>query len=140
MNFPTRHATSKLPDDDLLHIACLGFRGEALPSIGAIARLSITSRALGADDAWTISVEGGKASPPQPAALSRGTRVEVLDLFFATPARLKFLKSPRTEQSHATDAVKRLAMAHPKTGFTLTDGSRDLLMLCRSLEYEVGTN
>ena len=108
-----RHATSKLPTDDLLEIKSLGFRGEALPSIGAVARLSIASRAQGANDAWTIRVEGGRLSPPEPAALPQGTRVEVRDLFFATPARLKFLKAPRTELNHALDSVRQLAMAHP---------------------------
>ncbi|MDA0305100.1 MAG: DNA mismatch repair endonuclease MutL [Proteobacteria bacterium] len=127
-----RHATSKLPDDDLLHINSFGFRGEALPAIGAIARLAITSRAEGSDDAWMIAVEGGKAQDPEPAALSRGTRVEVRDLFFATPARLKFMKAAKTEQIHATDAVKRLAMAHPGIAFTLSDGHRDLLKLPRA--------
>jgi len=127
-----RHATSKLPDDDLLHINSFGFRGEALPAIGAIARLAISSRAEGADDAWMIAVQGGKAQDPEPAALSRGTRVEVRDLFFATPARLKFMKAAKTEQIHATDAVKRLAMAHPGIAFTLSDGNRDLLKLPRA--------
>ena len=124
-----RHATSKLPTDDLLEIKSLGFRGEALPSIGAVARLSIASRAQGANDAWTIRVEGGRLSPPEPAALPQGTRVEVRDLFFATPARLKFLKAPRTELNHALDSVRQLAMAHPEIGFFLSDGTRDLLKL-----------
>jgi len=124
-----RHATSKLPDDDLLAIESLGFRGEALPAIGAVARLSLTSRANGSDDAWTLSVEGGAIKGPEPAAHPKGTRIEVRDLFFATPARLKFLKTPRTEQTHAVDAVKRLAMAHPEIGFALSDGERDLVKL-----------
>ena len=124
-----RHATSKLPDDDLLAIESLGFRGEALPAFGAVARLSLTSRANGSDDAWTLSVEGGAIKGPEPAAHPKGTRIEVRDLFFATPARLKFLKTPRTEQTHAVDAVKRLAMAHPEIGFALSDGERDLVKL-----------
>ena len=124
-----RHATSKLPDDDLLAIESLGFRGEALPAIGAVARLSLTSRANGSDDAWTLSVEGGAIKGPEPAAHPKGTRIEVRDLFFATPARLKFLKTPRTEQTHAVDAVKRLALAHPEIGFALSDGERDLVKL-----------
>ncbi len=124
-----RHATSKLPDDDLTHIGTLGFRGEALPSIAAAARLTITSRASGADTAWTITVEGGRKGKALPAALGIGTRVEVRDLFFATPARLKFLKSPRTEQGHVSEAVNRLAMAHPGIGFSLSDGHRDLIKL-----------
>ncbi len=119
-----RHATSKLPDDDLVHIETLGFRGEALPSIGAVARLVITSRKSGAGDAWSIRVDGGRITPPVPAALSRGTRVEVSDLFYATPARLKFLKTVRTEMSRIAETVNRHAMAHPDIGFTLSDGSR----------------
>ncbi|MBO6782105.1 MAG: DNA mismatch repair endonuclease MutL [Alphaproteobacteria bacterium] len=118
-----RHATSKLPDDDLTHIGTLGFRGEALPSIGSVSRLSIASRPAGADG-WEIRVEGGKVTPPQPAGLTGGTRVEVRDLFFATPARLKFLKAERTEMDHAVDAVQRLAMAHPEIAFSIGDGER----------------
>ncbi len=124
-----RHATSKLPGDDLLTIESLGFRGEALPSIGAVARLSIASRADGADDAWALSVDGGALTGPEPAAHPKGTRIEVRDLFFATPARLKFLKTPRTEQTNAVDAVKRLAMAYPGIGFRLSDGERELVKL-----------
>src|SRR5580658_10751279 len=101
-----RHATSKLADDDLVRIATLGFRGEALPSIGAAARLAITSRPVGADSAQTISVEGGVVSPVAPCAGAPGTRVVVRDLFFATPARRKFLKHPRTEADHAEAAVR----------------------------------
>ncbi|WP_422365009.1 DNA mismatch repair endonuclease MutL [Pelagibius sp.] len=124
-----RHATSKLPDDDLVHIASLGFRGEALPSIGAVARLTVTSRPAEAEEAWALSVEAGRLGEPQPAAHPRGTRVEVRDLFFATPARLKFLKTARTEVSHAQDTLNRLAMAHPHVGFTLSDGERKLIGL-----------
>jgi DNA mismatch repair protein MutL len=116
-----RHATSKLDDDDLTDIATLGFRGEALPSIGAVSRMTLTSRP---DDgeAARIRVEAGRIEGPEPAALPPGTRVEVRDLFFATPARLKFLKSDRTEFSHTQDALMRLAMAHPEIAFTLADG------------------
>jgi DNA mismatch repair protein MutL len=121
-----RHATSKLDADDLVHIRSLGFRGEALPSIGAVSRLAITSRARGADSAFRIAVEAGEKRGPVPAALASGTRVEVRDLFFATPARLKFLKAERTERDHAADAVARLAMAHPGISFTLSDGERTL--------------
>jgi len=121
-----RHATSKLPDDDLLHIGSLGFRGEALPSIGSVSRMTITSRAAGADTAWSIDVEGGRKSAVRPASLARGTRVEIRDLFFATPARLKFLKAERTELNYALDVVRRLAMAYPRIGFSVADerGSR----------------
>ena len=119
-----RHATSKLPDDDLVDIRTLGFRGEALPSIGAVSRLSIASRAAGASEAYAILIEGGRKEAPKPAALGNGTRIEVRDLFYATPARLKFLKTPRTEVNHASDAIKRLAMAHPEVAFSLADEDR----------------
>ncbi|MDP6874682.1 MAG: DNA mismatch repair endonuclease MutL [Alphaproteobacteria bacterium] len=127
-----RHATSKLPDEDLLHIQWLGFRGEALPSIGAVARLSITSRSAGSDQAWRIEVDGGQVGAVMPAAQTQGTRVEVRDLFYATPARLKFLKTPRTEFQHAADTVKRLAMARPEIGFSLSDRERRSLDLAIS--------
>lgn len=119
-----RHATSKLPDEDLLAISTLGFRGEALPSIGSVARLSITSRLKGAPHAFEIKVEGGVVSGVRPAALSAGTRVEVRDLFFATPARLKFLKSDRAEAAAAIDVVRRLALARPDVAFTLVAEER----------------
>ncbi|MHB1218164.1 MAG: DNA mismatch repair endonuclease MutL [Alphaproteobacteria bacterium] len=128
-----RHATSKLPDDDLMHIRSLGFRGEALPSIGAVSRLRIASRARGAGAAWEITVEGGDKTAPAPASLSQGTRVEVRDLFYATPARLKFLKAERTESMHALDTIERLAMAHPHIAFSLSDDGRQSLMLAASL-------
>jgi len=124
-----RHATSKLPDDDLLAIHHLGFRGEALPSIGSVARLRLTSRTKGADSAWTLLVEGGAKGRPEPAAHPPGSRIEVRDLFFATPARLKFLKTPRSETGHVKDALERLAMAHPRIGFTLSENNRSLLSL-----------
>jgi DNA mismatch repair protein MutL len=125
-----RHCTSKLPDDDAFEIRQLGFRGEALPSIGAVSRLRIVSRPAGADGAWELLVEAGKKHAPAPAALAHGTRVEVRDLFFATPARLKFLKTPRSERDQAIDMVKRLAMACPHIAFTVTgDDDRILLRL-----------
>tara|TARA_B100000674_G_scaffold499478_1_gene546494 strand:+ start:9258 stop:11078 length:1821 start_codon:yes stop_codon:yes gene_type:complete len=124
-----RHATSKLPNDDLMNISSLGFRGEALASIGAVSRLKLTSRRLNDESAWSLVVEGGKLSSTQPAAHSPGTRVEIKDLFYATPARLKFLKTPRTELGHISEAIKRLAMSHPNIGFTLKDGDRNLLQL-----------
>ncbi|NQV44337.1 MAG: DNA mismatch repair endonuclease MutL [Rhodospirillales bacterium] len=124
-----RHATSKLPDDDLIHIRTLGFRGEALPSIGGIARLSIQSRTPDSAEAWKFSVEGGAKSTPEPVSHPVGTRIDVRDLFYATPARLKFLKTPRTEQNHAVEIINRLAMAHPEIGFTLSDGTRHLIRL-----------
>ena len=119
-----RHATSKLDHEDLLQIRTLGFRGEALPSIGAAARLFITTRHAGEPHAWSLSVEGGVKSKPMPAALSQGTRVEVSDLFHATPARLKFLKTDRTEAEAIREAVRRQAMARPDIAFTLAGEER----------------
>ncbi len=124
-----RHATSKLPDDDLVNIGFFGFRGEALPSIGAVGRLAITSRARGSDQAWVVRVEGGEKTGPEPAALSGGTRVELRDLFFAVPARLKFLKTARSEQNAVVEILERLAMAHPEVAFALTDDGRNVLRL-----------
>ncbi len=122
-----RHATSKLPDDDLAHIATMGFRGEALPSIGSVGRLSISSRKRGAESAWKLAVDAGAKGRPEPAALTAGTRVELTDLFYATPARLKFLKSARSEFGHGEDVIQRLAMAHPEIAFSLSDGERVVL-------------
>ena len=119
-----RHATSKLDDEDLLQIKTLGFRGEALPSIGAVARLSIATRHHGEPHAWSLSVEGGVKSNVAPGALSLGTRVEVADLFYATPARLKFLKTDRTEAEAIREVVRRLAMARPDIAFTLAGEER----------------
>jgi len=124
-----RHATSKLPDDDLTTIATLGFRGEALPSIGAVSRMTVTSRTANGDGAWMIRIDGGRVTPPAPAAQDPGTRIEVRDLFYAVPARLKFLKTARTEQGRVVEVMQRLAMAHPEIAFTLSDGSRDVLKL-----------
>ena len=114
-----RHCTSKLSDETLVRIATLGFRGEALPSIGAAARLEITSRPAAGPHAHRIRVEGGRVSPIEPAAAAPGTRVVVADLFFATPARRKFLKSPRTEAEHAEHATTRLAFAAPHAAIRL---------------------
>src|ERR1700716_982675 len=119
-----RHATSKLEDEDLLRIRTLGFRGEALPSIGAVARLGITTRHASEPHAWSMSVEGGEKSAIMPAALSQGPRVEVSDLFYATPARLKFLKTDRTEAEAIREVVRRLAMARPDIAFTLAGEER----------------
>lgn len=123
-----RHCTSKL-DRGLDDIRSLGFRGEALAAIGAAARLTVTSRRAGAEDAWGIAVEGGRVGPVEPVALSAGTRIEVRDLFFATPARLKFLKSERAEAAAITDVVRRLAMAHPEIRFALSGSDRTSLDL-----------
>ena len=127
-----RHATSKLADDsDLLNIGTMGFRGEALPSIGSVARLSLTSQTEADDSAWELRVDGGAKQEPRPAPRFglHGTRVDVRDLFFATPARLKFLKSERSESMAISDVVKRLAMANPHVGFTLTNNARTSLRM-----------
>jgi DNA mismatch repair protein MutL len=124
-----RHATSKLGDEDLFNISTLGFRGEALPSIGAIARLSIKSRHRLASTGYEIVVDRGAKETVRPAALNAGTCVEVRELFSATPARLKFLKSERAENTAISEVVKRLAMAHPTVAFTLTTGERTGLRL-----------
>jgi len=126
-----RHATSKLPvsddgTDDLLNIHSLGFRGEALPSIGSVARLTITTQDRELGETWKLNVEGGVKSDPRPAPslARRGTRVDVCDLFYATPARLKFLKTERTESAAVVDVIKRLALARPNVGFFLSVDGR----------------
>jgi DNA mismatch repair protein MutL len=119
-----RHATSKLTDESLTHIDTLGFRGEALPSIGAAARLEIISRPRDAAHASRITVEGGVVSAVEPASGAPGTRIVVRDVFFATPARRKFLKNPRTEAEHIELAVRRLAMAAPGCAFRLENEGR----------------
>jgi DNA mismatch repair protein MutL len=119
-----RHATSKLTGDDLLSIHTLGFRGEALPSIGAVARLIITTRHASEPHAWMLEVDAGKKSAAKPAALSQGTSVEVRDLFYATPARLKFLKTDRSEAEAVREVVRRLAMSRPDVAFTLAGEER----------------
>jgi DNA mismatch repair protein MutL len=124
-----RHATSKLADEDLVRITTLGFRGEALPSIGAAARLAITSRPATAAHASRIRVEGGRVSPVEPASGPVGTQVLVSDFFFATPARRKFLKNARTEGEHAEAAVRRLALAAPGVAFRLEAEGRVLFDL-----------
>ena len=121
-----RHATSKLADEALVRIATLGFRGEALPSIGAVARLHLLSRRRDAATAHSLRVEGGRSGACAPSAGPPGTRVVVSDLFWATPARMKFLKPPRTEAEHAEMAVRRLAMAAPQVAFQLGSDGRTL--------------
>ena len=140
-----RHATSKLsPNEvgewDLLNIGTMGFRGEALPSIGSVSRLTITSQTESDDSAWEISVEGGTESKPRPAPRvgMHGTRVDVRDLFYATPARLKFLKSERSESLAISDIVKRLAMANPSVGMTLSNGNRTTLKVARQSDDQEG--
>lgn len=124
-----RHATSKLPDDDLVHIEHLGFRGEALPSIGSVSRLTITSTARGAKDGWSITVEGGKKNDPVPAPHPQGTTVEVKDLFYSTPARLKFMKTDRAEYGAVKETMTRIAMAFPHIAFKLTHNGINALNL-----------
>ena len=126
----TRHATSKIASlSDLEQVASLGFRGEALASIAAIARVQLTSRSVGAEHAWQIQVEGGHLTAPVPAARATGTTLDIQDLFFNTPARRKFLKTDATEYSHCAETVRRLALANPGTAFTLTHNGRVQLRL-----------
>ncbi len=140
-----RHATSKLAPDmqghwDLLNIGTMGFRGEALPSIGSVARLTLTSQTQSTESAWELRVDGGDVSAPKPAPRFglHGTRVDVSDLFFATPARLKFLKSERSEALAISDVVKRLAMANAAVGFTLGTPVRTSLKLTRQTDDQDG--
>ena len=133
-----RHATSKLADDDLVAISTLGFRGEALPSIGAAARLAITTRHADEPHAWVIEVDAGAKSDVKPAALGQGTRVDVRDLFYATPARLKFLKSDRTEAEAVRDVVRRLAISRPHVAFTLAGEERPPLHFAAVLGDSAG--
>ncbi len=122
-----RHATSKLDSDDLLNIKTMGFRGEALPSIGAVSRLTILSRLHDGSDGAQIEVDAGTRSEVRPAALSPGAQVEVRDIFYAVPARLKFLKSERSENNEAIDVMRRIAMANPGLAFSLTLEGRQVL-------------
>jgi DNA mismatch repair protein MutL len=119
-----RHATSKLPTGNLSAIQHLGFRGEALASIGAVARLSLSSRLKDAKEAWELNVEGGAIQPLKPSSLSEGTRIEVRDLFYATPARLKFLKAASTEYTYILEVIERIAMAWPGVSFSLIEEGR----------------
>ncbi len=119
-----RHATSKLVGEDLLSISTLGFRGEALPSIGSVARLTITTRHASEPHAWSLAVDAGAKASAKPAALGHGTMVEVRDLFYATPARLKFLKTDRSEAEAVREVVRRLAMSRPDIAFTLAGEER----------------
>jgi DNA mismatch repair protein MutL len=134
-----RHATSKLAeDDDLMAIATLGFRGEALPSIGSVSKLSVTTRHASEPHAWGLTVEAGVKSAPAPAALNAGTRVEVRDLFYATPARLKFMKSERAEGEALREVVRRLAMSRPDVAFTLAGEERSAVTWAAALPGPAG--
>lgn len=130
-----RHATSKLPDGDLFAIQTMGFRGEALPSIGAVSRLTITTRNAVDDHGWAIFVEGGNKHDVQPAARAMGTTVEVQDLFFATPARLKFMKSATSERMAIVDVLERLALSYPDIGFSLSQENRNLFSVPRGQDF-----
>ena len=126
----TRHATSKIASlADLEQVASLGFRGEALASIAAVARVRLTSRSADADHAWALQAEGGQVGAPVPAARATGTTIEIQDLFFNTPARRKFLKTDATEYAHCAEAVRRLALANPQVAFTLAHNGRVQLRL-----------
>ena len=133
-----RHATSKLPEDSLVDIRSLGFRGEALPSIGAVARLSITSITAGAPHGWQLVVDAGIQHGPDPAALPNGSVISVTQLFKSVPARLKFLKTVRTEQGQCLDVTKRLAMAWPQVGFHVTADDRVVLDLPAVMPDQAG--
>jgi DNA mismatch repair protein MutL len=126
----SRHATSKISSlDDLEAVASLGFRGEALPSIASVARLSLTSRSVNGDAAWQVEADGGEISEPKPAAHPQGTTVEVHDLFYNTPARRRFLRTERTEFGHIEKWLRRLALSRPEIAFTLTHNQRTVLQL-----------
>jgi len=131
-----RHATSKLPDNDLMNIQTMGFRGEALPSIGSVSRLSLTSHDVKTKQSWMLSIEGGHKHEISPANLTQGTLIEVRDLFFATPARLKFLRSPKTERGHIIDVLSKLALANPSVGFSLRDESKQIFDYSPSMDLK----
>ncbi|MFA7439365.1 MAG: DNA mismatch repair endonuclease MutL [Sphingomonadaceae bacterium] len=134
-----RHATSKLPGEDLLSIASFGFRGEALPAIASVARFTIQSRPADSDSGWELRLDGGAMLADSPAALPPGTRVRVEDLFGRVPARRKFLKAERTEVAAITDAIRRLAMAHPAVAFELVHDGRTLISVAaEALTDEAG--
>lgn len=124
-----RHATSKLPDNDLFNINFLGFRGEALPSIASVAKMTISSRQKGSDSGWQISVNGGDKGEVKPAAVALGTKIEVRDLFYTTPARLKFMKSDSSETAQCVDMLQRIALANPQISFYLeSDGKKKVAL------------
>ncbi|MDH3862197.1 MAG: DNA mismatch repair endonuclease MutL, partial [Gammaproteobacteria bacterium] len=133
----SRHATSKISSlDDLEAVASLGFRGEALPSIASVARLTICSRAQDGGSAWQVEADGGHTSNPAPAAHPQGTTVEVHDLFYNTPARRRFLRTERTEFGHIEKWIRRLALSRPEIAFTLTHNQRTVLQLVAAKDEE----
>ena len=131
----SRHATSKISSlEDLEAVVSLGFRGEALPSIASVSRLSLTSREAASDSAWQVLAESGEVSQPRPAAHAVGTTVEVADLFFNTPARRRFLRTERTEFSHIEKWLRRLVLSRPGVAFTLTHNRR---IVGRTIPFEI---
>ena len=133
----SRHATSKISSlEDLEAVASLGFRGEALPSIASVARLTLCSRAADGDSAWQVESDGGQTTRPAPAAHPHGTTVEVHDLFYNTPARRRFLRTERTEFGHIEKWVRRLALSRPGIAFTLTHNQRTVLKLAAARDEE----
>lgn len=122
-----RHATSKLNDDDLLNINSFGFRGEAIPSIGSISRMKIASIKRGENNAYEINLEGGEVKETKPSNLNKGTLIEIRDLFYATPARLKFLKTDRTEKSKIVEVVEKIALSNPNISFVLKENGKQVL-------------
>ena len=133
-----RHATSKLPSADLFDIQSFGFRGEALPSIGSVSTMILRSKMAGSDHGWSLQIDQGTISKPVPHSMSHGTQIIVRDLFANVPARLKFMKTTRTETGNCVDVIKRLAMAYPQVSFEAFDGSRKLLQYVRRLDDEAG--
>ena len=133
----SRHATSKISSlEDLEAVASLGFRGEALPSIASVARLSLISRRADADSAWQVEADGGELSAPRPAAHARGTTIEVHDLFYNTPARRRFLRTERTEFGHIEKWMRRLALSRPDVAFTLTHNRRAVMQLAAADSFD----
>ena len=126
-----RHATSKLIEEDITQIEFFGFRGEALPSIASVSRMTLTSKHRNSEDdfAWSLIVNGGEKQDPVPAPLSHGTKIEVRDLFFATPARLKFLKTEKTETHYIIDTLEKIAMANPSVALSLTNDGKEIFNL-----------
>ena len=133
-----RHATSKLPSSDLFDIHSFGFRGEALPSIGSVSTMVLRSKTADSDHGWSLQIDQGKIGNPIPHSMSAGTQIIVRDLFANVPARLKFMKTTRTETGNCVDVIKRLAMAYPQVSFEAFDGSRKLLQYVRRLDDEAG--
>ena len=124
-----RHATSKLPDDDLFNVHFLGFRGEALPSIASVAKMAIATRQADSENGWCLEICGGEKGEIKPCARAKGTRIEVRDLFYATPARLKFLKTDSAETGACADIISRIALANPDVSFYLyADGKKKIAL------------